>query len=308
MCQQYPSLTEKMKAKLKTYNDKLKIFLKVILKSIPFMKNLSAESIEEVTYHLKQKYYDPNEVIFRPGDPVDQLYLITRGEVDLIVNIDNHDFIVHNLYQGCFIGGYRILGDYIHTYTARAVSSVTLHYINKDSVSLLQNNLSDFKAEIELAKQYIEKNKDTIIGFGLFRDERGNVSSGEIFKMAVVKILQLNRAFKEVGIIDGINKVFKRMLIEYYEEEEESEKPKNYQRATLKLMQKLTAKLDNLESQMARMEKKIEKNENANRRQSMMLLHKLGSEIDGIKGKINDRNGFLMNFIEAKTKLGAEKR
>jgi signal-transduction protein with cAMP-binding, CBS, and nucleotidyltransferase domain len=189
-----------MKAKLKTYNDKLKVFLKVMLKAIPFMRNLSAESIEEVTYHLKQKYYDPNEVIFRPGDPVNQIYLVTRGEVNLIVNIENHDFIVHNLYQGCYIGGYKIFGDSVYNITARAVSSVTLHYINKDSISLLQNSLSDFKAEIEIAKNYFEFNKRTVVGFGLFRDERGNVTPGEIFKMSAVKIFQLNREFKEVGI------------------------------------------------------------------------------------------------------------
>jgi hypothetical protein len=70
----------------------------------------------------------------------------------------------------------------------------------------------------------------------------------------------------------------------YDEEEEETQKPRNYQRASLRLMQKITVKLENLESQMERMEKKIEKNENANRRQSMMLLQKLGSEMDGIKG------------------------
>ena len=51
----------------KNYQDRLKSFLKVSLKYIPFLKNLNGEIIEEITYHLKQKYYDPNEVIFRDG-------------------------------------------------------------------------------------------------------------------------------------------------------------------------------------------------------------------------------------------------
>lgn len=100
MCQQYIELTQKMKEKLKTYNDKLKVFLKCILRTIPFMHDLSDESIEEVTYHLKQKYYDPGEIIFRAGDQVEHILLITRGEVDLLMNIENHDFVVHHLYQG----------------------------------------------------------------------------------------------------------------------------------------------------------------------------------------------------------------
>ena len=111
MCQQHPELTLLLKEKMKTYNDKLKMFLKLILRTIPFMKNLSDDSIEEVSYHLKQSYYDPDEIIFRAGDPVDNIYVITRGEVELIANIDDQDFVAHHLYQGCFIGGYKILSD-----------------------------------------------------------------------------------------------------------------------------------------------------------------------------------------------------
>lgn len=48
------------------------------------------------------------------------------------------------------MGGYKTLNECTHAHTARAVSSVTLHTINKDSLSLLQNNLSDFYQEVEI--------------------------------------------------------------------------------------------------------------------------------------------------------------
>lgn len=100
MCHQYVDVREKLKQNLKSYTDKLKMFLKFTLKSIPFMRNLSDEAIEEVTYHLKQKYVDENEIIYRAGEKVDKIYLITRGEVDLLVNIQAKDFVIHRLYQG----------------------------------------------------------------------------------------------------------------------------------------------------------------------------------------------------------------
>ena len=67
MCQQYGDLVSKMKENLKGYQDKLKIFLKMSLKDIPFFSNLSEDSIEEATYFLKQKYYDQNDIIVREG-------------------------------------------------------------------------------------------------------------------------------------------------------------------------------------------------------------------------------------------------
>ena len=67
MCQQFGDLAKKLKENLKGYQDKLKVFLKVSLGDLPFFRNLSKDSIEEVTYHLKQKYYDPNDIIVRGG-------------------------------------------------------------------------------------------------------------------------------------------------------------------------------------------------------------------------------------------------
>jgi len=300
MCQQYVGLTDKLKAKLKTYNDKLKIFLKLILRSVPFMKKLCNDSVEEVTYHLKQRYFDPDEVIFRAGDQVEYIYLITRGEVDLIVNVDKHDFVVHNLYQGCYMGGYKVLGDHSHSHTARAVSSVTLHCINKDSLSLLQNNLNDFKKEVELAMNYIDTTNDPVIGFGMFKDERGgNVTPTEVFRMSVVKILKLNRDFKEAGIENGVSRMLEKMQLNYFDEEEDIRKPKNYQRASFKIMQKLEKKIEKLDTQMQRMEKKFEKTEKVNRKQSMMMLKRIGSEIKS--------NHLSINPVDAKNDAGVEK-
>ena len=102
--------------------------------------------------------------------------MITRGEVDLILNIDNHDFVVHNLYQGCFMGGYKIFKDAFHAHTARAVNSVTLHELSKDSIFFLEKKFQDFSKAIEIAKVYMRITKDPIVGFGLFRDPNGNIT------------------------------------------------------------------------------------------------------------------------------------
>jgi CRP-like cAMP-binding protein len=61
---------------------------------------LDDDTVNEISYHLKEKYYDKDDIIFRSGDQVDHLYLITQGEVSLTVTVDGKDFIFHTLYQG----------------------------------------------------------------------------------------------------------------------------------------------------------------------------------------------------------------
>ena len=240
MCQQYVDFADKMKKNLKTYQDKLKMFLKVSLKAIPFFSDLKENTIEELTYHLKQKYYEPSEIIVRAGDPVDDIHLITRGEVDLILSIHNQEFVAHNLFQGCYLGGYKILKECSHSHTARAVNSVTIHTLCKDSISLLQKNFPDFNYAIEMAKKDLRKTEFPVVGFGLFRDPSGNLTPIRLLKMAVVKILKLNRDLKDRDISDPVSKILERMQIDYYNEAEEESKPENFNKASLKLMKRLS--------------------------------------------------------------------
>lgn len=271
MCQQFPDLEVKMKENLKKYQDRLKLFCKLSLKEIPYLKKLSEKSLEEITYHLKQKYYDANDIIFRAGDAVEDIDLITRGEVDLILNVDNHDLVLHNLYQGCYMGGYKALSDNTYAHTARAVTNVTIHSLSKDSISLLQKNLSDFNTAIENAKGYIERTEDPIIGFGLFRYTNKNLNATKILKMAVIKVLKINRDLKEAGIKEKVSGILERMVIGYYNEEEEERKPHNYQKTSIKLLNKVLRKIEGLEDKVENLETKFEKGNKQAKESSNML-------------------------------------
>lgn len=129
------------------------------------------------------------------------------------------------------------------------------------------------------------------------------MTPSDLFRMAVVKVLKLNREFKYAGVEGGMAEVIDRMKVDYYNEEEEQKRPRNYQRATLKLMNKLSKKIDNIDEHLSSLQKRMDKNERASRRQSMMLLNRLNSEQDPLKGKYS----FLI-YIEVKSKVNIEKR
>ena len=155
ICQQYVELRYKFREKLKTYNDKMKIFFVSSLKSVPFLNDLSNDIIDEISYHLKQKYYHTDEIIFKAGEPAANWYIISKGEVELLYNYDGHDIVTHYLYHGCYIGGYQILGDFLYNVTARTLSDTTLYLLSKDSLNILINTIPEFKDRIDKEIEYL---------------------------------------------------------------------------------------------------------------------------------------------------------
>ena len=109
----------------KKYQDEWKVFLKSNLKNIDYMKRLPNEVIEEISYYLKEEFYESESIIFEAGAPVDKVYFILKGEVEILVKINKKEAMLDTLYQACNIGEYGVLGDYCHTFTAQAKTNQT---------------------------------------------------------------------------------------------------------------------------------------------------------------------------------------
>lgn len=210
MCHQFVDVRVKLKDNLKNYNDKLKVFLKLSLRNVPYMKNLSDEVIEEITYNLKQKYYEDSDVIYRAGSLVENLYIVTRGEVNLMMSIEGHSFQLHRLYQGCYIGSYKLFGDYYHVHTARAKNNVTIHALSKDSMTILRQSMPEFEYACQSAITYMNTTSDPIISFG---NLRGELTPKQLLRLTITKILKINRDFREVGLENGLAKMLAKMHI-----------------------------------------------------------------------------------------------
>ncbi|ARQ64770.1 Crp/Fnr family transcriptional regulator [Mycobacteroides abscessus] len=49
----------------------------------PMFRGMSTPAVAAATAHLTTEHFQPDEVIFRPGDPGDRMYLVTQGKVAL---------------------------------------------------------------------------------------------------------------------------------------------------------------------------------------------------------------------------------
>ena len=249
--QQYVDLSSKLREKLKSYNDKIKLFFFTSLKSIYFMKSLDDHIIEEITYHLRNKNYNADEIVYKIGDPADSLYFITRGEVELFFSVNNFDIVIHNLYQGCHMGGYQILGEYYHKITSRTLWNTTLHILSKDSLNILVNTIPEFKVNIETATKYLKSTSDPLVEFGMFRDTSGDIRPIDILKTSVVKIIGINRDFKDVGVADGAKMILEMTQIN---SKEVAKKQANVQNEMFNILSKIAFKLNNIKDRVKSLE------------------------------------------------------
>jgi CRP-like cAMP-binding protein len=139
VCSVYTWFQEKLKQHLKTYKDNMRKYQMKLIRSVDYMNNLKDTTLEEISYHLKQAHFEQNKVIFRAGEPIDCIYFLVHGVVNILINVGDREIIIDSLTQGASVGANGVLGNYNHNFTARASSKVTMYFINKDSLRTCMN-------------------------------------------------------------------------------------------------------------------------------------------------------------------------
>ena len=205
MCEQYSTVYKSLRVRMRVYDDGMKRFIKNQLKTLPYASGISDDTLEEISYLVKHEYYENNKIVFRSGDPTTKVYFVTMGEVDIFREIGNKEFLIDTLYQGWWLGAYKVLNGDKHVFTMRAGSDTTLHYLTKDSISLLMNNYSDFNKEIIRTQNYMKYSKDPFVDYYWFKPKFTEIDHLKYLKLIVVKIIGWRRKIK------GINKFFNKL-------------------------------------------------------------------------------------------------
>jgi ABC-type transport system involved in Fe-S cluster assembly fused permease/ATPase subunit len=110
-------------------------------KVAPF-SSLPAEVLEETAHLLLYAERDPGEVICRQGSHGDELYIIGRGDVEIVVADDEgHEQIVNVLGEGDYVGEISFLRRVPRTTTVRAQSKVELHILRRVDFDALLERL-----------------------------------------------------------------------------------------------------------------------------------------------------------------------
>lgn len=93
-----------------------------LLRGVPIFAPLGPAVLEGLATSLEDVRLAPGEVVFRRGDPGDRFYVISRGEVEVEVQVDTQEPVV--LGPGGFFGEIALLSNVSRTATVRARTPV----------------------------------------------------------------------------------------------------------------------------------------------------------------------------------------
>mmetsp|Transcript_18531 Transcript_18531/g.21287 ORF Transcript_18531/g.21287 Transcript_18531/m.21287 type:complete len:111 (-) Transcript_18531:91-423(-) len=100
-CIFFPAVLNRLKCKIKTYNDKWRLFQKQILRNVDYFGRLEEDTINELSLTLRDQFYNKGAYVFESGQQVDSILFILHGELDLIVRMDNgEEKVIDTLFQG----------------------------------------------------------------------------------------------------------------------------------------------------------------------------------------------------------------
>lgn len=110
-----------------------------ILKNIPFFKELSDKDLSAVAEQIQMDYFPAEYIIFNQGDPGDKMYIIKRGEAQVIRN----NAILAVLKNNAFFGEMALVSDEPRTATVKTVTDMEALTIKKENFKrLLETNRS----------------------------------------------------------------------------------------------------------------------------------------------------------------------
>lgn len=113
--------------------------MKEIIKNIPFFSELSDEDLEAIISKIQMQYFAADHVIFEEGAPGDMMYILKRGQVQVL----RDNTIVAVLKDNDFFGEMALVSDEPRNATLKTVTDVEVLTLTKeDFKTLLGTNAS----------------------------------------------------------------------------------------------------------------------------------------------------------------------
>lgn len=110
-----------------------------ILKNIPFFSQLSEEDLQQIAEKVQMQYFPANHIIFNQGDPGEIMYIIKRGEIQVI----RDDTILAVLKDNAFFGEMALVSDEPRNAKVVTITDVeALTLAKEDFRRLLEENSS----------------------------------------------------------------------------------------------------------------------------------------------------------------------
>jgi CRP-like cAMP-binding protein len=113
-----------------------------LLKSLPVFENLTNTELIQVERILHERIYAKGEIIFNEGEPGACMYIVNKGEIEIIQNVaESHKMQLAIIPERCFFGEIALLDEIPRSASAIALSDTVLFGFSKpDLENLFERN------------------------------------------------------------------------------------------------------------------------------------------------------------------------
>jgi CRP-like cAMP-binding protein len=127
-----------------------------VLKSVPLFKDGDAMFLEQVIMALRSRQVAPGDLVIHKGDVGRELYLVARGEVEVLDDVGN---VLKVLRDGDIFGEIGLLMSTPRTADVRARTSCDLFVLEKSDFSRILRDSPQFaKAVMQVARDRYDVN------------------------------------------------------------------------------------------------------------------------------------------------------
>jgi len=120
-----------------------------LIEQVPFFAKASREFLRDVIPRLDARTFMPGEVVVHEGDVGDEMYFLTKGQVEVLQGGDQQRIAV--LQPGSFFGELAILKDAPRAATIRGLTDVEVYALRRDAVLQLAKAHADFNRYLQAA-------------------------------------------------------------------------------------------------------------------------------------------------------------
>jgi len=125
-----------------------------LIEQVPFFKNASSDFLRDLIPRLDARTFAPGDVLLYEGDVGDEMYFLTRGQVEVVRGTPAQRLTV--LAPGSFFGELAILKDAPRAATVRALTDVEVYALRRDGVVELARQHADFDGYLQAAARRYE--------------------------------------------------------------------------------------------------------------------------------------------------------
>jgi CRP/FNR family transcriptional regulator len=116
---------------------------------VPIFSNLNQERLKEINKVVKHRVYSKNEIIFMEGEPAQNIHIINTGKVKIFnTSAEGKEYIIRLLDEGDFFGELILFKEEAISYSARALTEVSVCLINKNDLETLIKDNPEISNEL----------------------------------------------------------------------------------------------------------------------------------------------------------------